>query len=146
MGERVVLNLFDDAVFTAVLDRVESYSTGAYAWVEFRGGATCGYLCTFGAHKKGSSLRIELEGGTLEVGGSGLLLRRPGAEEDEVIPLDDVSDALTVLSDGFYRYVTEGVEPDFSGRQNLTTLAMVEGMGVASDKGRVLDFQAFLKG
>ncbi len=119
---------------------------GAHAWVEFEGGATCGYLCTFAAHKAGSSLRIEFEGGALEVEGKELRLRRPGAEEDETVPLDEAPPSEAVLLDGFYRYVAEGVEPDFGGRQNLTTVALVEGMGVSSDEGRVIDFQAFLKG
>ncbi len=119
---------------------------GTYAWVEFEGGATCGYLCTFVAHKGGSSLRVEFEGGTLEAVGDELLLRRPGAAEDETIALDEVPHPEEVLLDGFYRYATEGIEPGFGGHKNLATVALVEGIGVASDEGRVVDFQAFLKG
>jgi predicted dehydrogenase len=122
------------------------HGAGAHAWVEFEGGATCGYLCTFAAHRGGSGLRIDLEGGTLEQVGAELRLRRPGAEADEVVPLDPAPPAERVLMDGFYRYVTEGVEPEFGGHNNLTTMALVEAVGVASDEGRVVDFQKFLKG
>ena len=122
------------------------HGAGAHAWVAFEGGATCGYLCTFASHKGGSGLRIDLEGGTLEQVGSELRLRRPGAQEDEGIPLDAAPQDQTVLMDGFFRYVTEGVEPEFGGHNNLTTVALVEAAGVASDEGRVVDFQAYLKG
>jgi predicted dehydrogenase len=117
---------------------------GAHAWVAFENGATCGYLCTFASHKGGASLRIELEGGTLEVSDGVLLLRRPGADEDEVIPLDKVAHAEEVLLNGFVDYVTDGVEPDFSGPKNLATMALVEGLCVASDEGKVIDFQEFM--
>ena len=121
------------------------HGAGAYAWVEFEGGATCGYLCTFGARKNDSTLRIDLEGGTLELVGKELRLRRPGAEADEVIPMDESPSAETVLLDGFYRYVTEGVEPEFGGRRNLTTMALVEGVGIASDESRVVEISSLLR-
>ncbi|MSS73506.1 MAG: Gfo/Idh/MocA family oxidoreductase [Candidatus Latescibacteria bacterium] len=123
-----------------------NHGAGAYAWVSFEGGATCGYLCTFAAHKGGSSLRIDLEGGTLEQVGNEVRLRRPGTDQDEVLPLDPAPAAEAVLMDGFHRYVTEGIEPAFGGHNNLTTMALVEAVGVASDEGRVVDFQAYLKG
>tara|TARA_B100001123_G_scaffold82937_1_gene94611 strand:- start:4713 stop:5708 length:996 start_codon:yes stop_codon:yes gene_type:complete len=118
---------------------------GAHAWVEFENGATCGYLCTFAAHKGGSSLRIELEGGALELSGSRLTLRRPGSEEDESIPLDDVPHPEEILLNGFVEYVGSGIEPEFSGPNNLTTIALVEGLGLASDEGRVVDFRTLME-
>jgi hypothetical protein len=118
---------------------------GAHGWVEFEGGATCGYLCTFTAHKGGSSFRIDLEGATLEPTSDGLAVKRPGKEEaEELLPLDEVPEATDVLLDGFSDYVRNDVEPEFSGRQNLTTIAMVEAMGVASDEGGVIDFEEYM--
>ena len=118
---------------------------GAYGWVEFEGGATCGYMCTFAAHKGGSSFRLELEGGCLEPGEGGLRLKRPGSDEEEVIPLDEVPESTTVLLDGFRDYINEGIEPDVSGRQNLVTVALVEAMGAASDEARVIEFEEYLQ-
>ena len=117
---------------------------GVHAWIEFEGGATCGYLCTFAAHKGGSALRLELEGGTLEVTDSGLVLREQGKDEDTVIAPDQVPPPEEVLLDGFRQYVTDGIEPEFGGHRNLPTVGMVEGIGVASDEGRVIDFHAYL--
>ena len=118
---------------------------GVYGWVEFEGGATCGYMCTFAAHKGGSSLRLELEGGCLERTGSGLTLKRPGSDEEEEIPLDEVPEATDVLLDGFRDYIEKDLEPDFSGPSNLVTVAMVEAMAVASDEGRVIEFDDYLE-
>lgn len=117
---------------------------GVHAWIEFEGGATCGYLCTFAAHKGGSALRLELEGGALEVTDSGLVLRERGKDEDTVIAHDQVPPPEEVLLDGFRQYVTDGIEPEFGGHRNLSTVGMVEGIGVASDEGRVIDFHAYL--
>lgn len=118
---------------------------GVHAWIEFEGGATCGYLCTFAAHKGGSALRLELDGGALELNDSGLLLRAPGSDEDKVISLGQAPAPEEVLLDGFQRYVTEGVEPDFGGHRNLPTVGLVEGLGAASDEGCVVDFGAFMR-
>ena len=119
---------------------------GVHGWVEFDNGATCGTMCTFAAHKGGSSLRLELEGGSLEQVADGLALKRPGVDETEIRPLDEVPDGTDVLLDGFRDYVEKDVEPVFSGRNNLTTVAMVEAMGVSSDEGVVIDLEAYLDG
>lgn len=118
---------------------------GAYGWVEFEGGATCGYMCTFAAHKGGSSFRLELEGGCLEQTSEGLTLKRPDSDEVELLPLDEVPEATDVLLDGFRDYVEKGEEPAFSGPNNLITVAMVEAMGVASDEGWVIEFEDYLE-
>jgi hypothetical protein len=119
-----------------------AHGAGMQAWVELEGGATFSYMCTFAAHKPGSSLRLDLEGGTLELRGEELFLRRQGAAEDERIPLDTVPASETVLLDGFHRHVTEGIEPDFGGHANLLTVAMVEAAAIASDEGRTVDLAA----
>jgi predicted dehydrogenase len=118
---------------------------GAYGWVEFEGGATCGYMCTFAAHMGGSSFRLELEGGCLEQTAEGLTLKRPGSQTAEVLPLDQGPEPSQILLDGFRDYVEKNAEPEFSGRHNLTTVAMVEAMGVASDEGRIIEFEEYLK-
>ena len=118
---------------------------GVHGWVEFEEGATCGYMCTFAAHKGGSSFRLELEGGCLTPGEGGLVLRRPGSDEEEVVPLDEVSEPTVILLEAFRDYINDGVEPEVSGRRNLTTVALVEAMGVASDEGSIIDFGEYLQ-
>ena len=119
--------------------------SAVHGWVEFEGGATCGYMCTFAAHKGGSSFRLELEGGCLTPGEGGLVLRRPGSDEEEVVPLDEVSEPTVILLEAFRDYINDGVEPEVSGRRNLTTVALVEAMGVASDEGSIIDFGEYLQ-
>ena len=72
-------------------------------------------------------------------------LQLPGVAEAEIIPLDEAPPPETVLLDGFRDYIRDGVEPSFSGRRNLVTIAMVEAVGVASDGGVVLDFEDFMQ-
>ena len=115
---------------------------GAHGWVEFDNGATCGYMCTFAAHSKGGGFRVDLEGGSLEPVADGIALTRPGADV-EVLPLDDVADSTSILLDGFRDYLEQNQEPEFSGRRNLTTVALVEAMGAASDRSEVIDFQQY---
>ena len=117
---------------------------GAHAWIEFEGGATSSYLCCFESHKNGSVSRIDTEGGTLELNGGKLTLKHRERVETEEIPLDTCPDSTTVIMNNWSKYLSEGVEPEFSGRNNLTTVAMVEGCGVASEEGRVIDFKQYL--
>jgi len=88
---------------------------------------------------------MELEGGCLEQTSEGLTLKRPDSDEVEVLPLDEVPEATDVLLDGFRDYVEKNEEPEFSGPNNLITVAMVEAMGVASDEGWVIDFEDYLE-
>ena len=117
---------------------------GAHAWIEFESGATCGYLCCFESHKSGKLTRIDTEAGTIELSGGKLTLTHREKDEEEEIPLDDCPDSTTVILNKWSAYLSGGEEPEFSGRNNLTTVAMVEGCGVASEQGRVLDFQEYL--
>ena len=118
---------------------------GAHAWIEFEGGATCGYLCCFESHKGAKMTRIDTEGGTLELDGGKLTLKHREKDEEEEIPLDECPDSTTVIMNEWNKYLSDGVEPEFSGRNNLTTVAMVEGCGAASEHGVVVDFKTYLE-
>ena len=83
---------------------------------------------------------------TLELAGGKLTLKHREKEEGEEIPLDDCPDSTTVILNEFNTYLAGGDEPFNSGRNNLKTVAMVEGCGVASAESRVVDFQEFLNG
>jgi len=88
--------------------------------------------------------RIDTEGGTLEMSGGKLTLKHRERDEEEEISLDDCPDSTTVIMNEWSKYLSDGVEPEFSGRNNLATVAMVEGCGVASEEGRVVDFKQYL--
>jgi predicted dehydrogenase len=117
---------------------------GFHGWIEFDGGISFGMMCTFAGRGKGSSLRIECREGALELRGDTLEVLRSGAAQPEALPLDPGPDSETALLDGFRRYVLEGVEPEFSGRENLATVALVECLGAAADRGEVLDFDEYV--
>ena len=89
--------------------------------------------------------RIDVEGGTLELEGGKLTLKHRERDEAEEIPLDECPDSTTVIMNKWSDYLRKGIEPEFSGRNNLATVAMVEGCGVASEEGRVVDFKQYLE-
>ena len=117
---------------------------GVHAWVEFQGGMTCGYMCCFESHRPESAFRIDCEGGTLELKGGKLTLIHRERKEEEEIPIDECPDGTVAIMNGWSKYLSEDVEPGFSGRNNLVTVAMVEACEAASDEGRVIDFQHYL--
>jgi predicted dehydrogenase len=117
---------------------------GIHGFIEFENGVTFGLLCTFAAHTRGSSLRIEFEEGSISEAGVELELTRPGSGETETLALAKVGPFETILLDGFADFINEGTEPSFSGRNNLNTVAMVEAMGVSSLKGEVINIAAFM--
>jgi predicted dehydrogenase len=126
---------------------VSPYAGGAavQGWVEFEGGMSFGLLCTFAAHGSGSVLHLECDEAALELNGRGLMVHRAGTASPEQLPLDQVPPAEARLLDSFCQAVTAGVEPETSGARNLTTVGLVEGMGLAADQGTVLDFAAYLR-
>jgi hypothetical protein len=89
--------------------------------------------------------RIDTEGGTLELSGGKLTLKHQEQDDEVEIPFDDCPDSTTVILDEWSKYLTKSIEPEFSGRNNLTTVAMVEGCGVASEEGRIIDFKQYLE-
>ncbi len=117
------------------------YEHGAcnYTWIEFENGVIFGVMAGFAAHSTKSLLNIECEKGSLEVIGGQIHLRRPEKTEDEILPIEEGETPESILLDGFYKYISQGVEPPFSGRQNLKTIALVEASGIASDEGKIIE-------
>ncbi len=116
---------------------------GVSGWVEFDGGATCTYFATFEPHKSGGETRVDVEGGTLSIEGKNLILTRREGDPEKLI-LDDVPDSTTAITNQFLAWLTGGPEPEFSGRNNLKTMAMIEGMGISSEAGRIVSLKEFL--
>ena len=42
------------------------------------------------------------------------------------------------------RYVTQDIEPPYSGRRNLTTVALIEGFGISSERGEVVELADYM--
>jgi len=122
------------------------YAGGAafHGWVQFDGGLSFSMLCSFAAHDRGSMMHIECTEGALTLEDGRIVVRAPQGADPEGIPLDPVEPPEKRLLDAFHRAVTTGVEPETSGARNLTTVALVEGMGAASDQGEVLDFAEYM--
>ena len=118
--------------------------SGLHGFIEFENGATFGLLCTFASRSRGSSLQIDFEGGSVSEVGGQLKLMRPGSTEPESLELEQVDASESILLDGFAAFINRGIEPSFSGRNNLVTVAMVEAMGVSSGQGEVIDLPAYL--
>jgi len=121
------------------------HGAGTYTWVEFADGVTFGLICSFAAHSNKQDLQIECEKGSLIVINSKIYLKKYDSTEKEIIPIEEGPPAESIILDGFYKYITNGIEPSFSGKQNLKTIALVEASGVASDKGRIVDFHQYLQ-
>jgi len=102
-------------------------------------------MASFAAHGKKATFHIECEKGSLDVVDNQIHLRKPEATEDEILSIEEGENPQAVLLDGFYKYITENIEPPFSGRENLKTIALVEASGAASDEGKIIDFQKYLK-
>jgi predicted dehydrogenase len=60
-----------------------------------------------------------------------------GTAPVESLPLNGPAGELGVLSD-FHRYVTEGVEPGISGRNNLEVMALCQMLVLAVEQGRCI--------
>lgn len=116
---------------------------GVSGWVEFDGGATATYFATFEPHKSGGETRVDVEEGTLSIErGELVLTRRKG--DPEVLPLDAGPTSTTLIVDQFLAWINGGDEPEFSGRNNLVTMAMVEGMGISSESGRIVSLKELI--
>ena len=63
----------------------------------------------------------------------------------EEIPVDEAPPPEESLLNAFHQAVTAGVETESSGARNLITVALVEGMGMASDQGAVLSFADYMR-
>lgn len=116
---------------------------GVSGWVEFEGGSKCTYFATFEPHRSGGETRVDVEEGTLSIEGKKLYLTKRKSEPEE-LALDEVPDSTTVITNKFVDWVNGGEEPEFSARRNLTTMALVEGMGISSEAGRIVTLKEFL--
>jgi len=113
-------------------------------WIEFDNDTTFNFQCTFATHKGGASWRLDCEKGTVEEIADGLAIRRPGADDDEIITMDENPHPEETLLDGFRDYVLNNVEPSFSGPQNLATVGLINALSASSEQGQVIDFDAYM--
>ena len=101
------------------------------------------YFATFEPHKSGGETRVDVEQGTLALGGGKLTLTRREDDPEELV-LDEVPDSTTAIVNQFVAWINGGPEPEFSARHNLKTMAMIEGMGISSEVGRIVSLKEFI--
>ncbi len=102
------------------------------ALIEYAGGAVCYYVLTHSATISDWRIMLQGEQGTLRTGDvPGIsFYQRPsgqlGSSEPVACDVPRYPASEQGVADDFYRFVTEGVEPGISGRNNLETLAVCE--------------------
>ncbi len=115
----------------------------ASALIELEGGIQVCYLGTFTSMDNQREYRIECSEGAIAWDEEGIRAIRPGGQEIISIPVSKAEKLPeTQIAEDFYRYVTEGVEPPISGRQNLKTMQLVCGAIEASRRGQIVHFGA----
>jgi predicted dehydrogenase len=116
------------------------------AVIEYASGATCHFVLTHAATFGSFGVVLQGERGALRIlDDSGLLFHpRPaeqwGASEGEPCELiDGLATPEQCIADAFYAYVTDGVEPGISGRNNLETLLVCELLVRSASEGRTVE-------
>jgi predicted dehydrogenase len=102
-----------------------------HAILEYKSGAVCNYLLTHAATY--AEWRIMLQGseGALRLTERELFFaKRPaqflGGSSEELVPVTPGPSTEQGVTNAFYDYVVNGIEPGISGRNNLDTLAVCE--------------------
>ena len=121
------------------------HGAGCCACVKFKNEVILQYIATFSAHSGSNSLRVECEEGSLEIKEDKIYVHKPGVEEVEVLTPNSGHSPENLILDGFYQYITEDVEPPFGGHENLKTVALVEAVGISSDKLKVINLEEIHK-
>lgn len=119
--------------------------------IEMESGATCHYSIVHNATIGEWRILLQGDRGALRAGGSGDFFPRRfpasleaypapdaqlGAAEPVMCELPAACSSEEAVADAFFRYVTDGVEPDISGRRNLETLAICEMLIRSSEEHR----------
>jgi predicted dehydrogenase len=110
------------------------YDAGVSAILEFATGPVCTYETTHQATITDYRWMIQSERGALRTAGGGTWEWVPRGEVRQFAPSGPPETVEGVppmrseqgVIDDWYRYISEGIEPGISGRQNLETLAVCE--------------------
>jgi hypothetical protein len=126
--------------FGAPWSKYAPHDANVSAVIEFENGVVATYCLTHVAQNDYHRTFIHATGGTLRCHDVGGIEYRPvNSNEAQSVPLlPTIQSEQAVLND-LYRYITEGIEPGISGRNNLQTLALCEAAGRASDERRTVE-------
>lgn len=116
-------------------------ATVVSALIELEGNLVVNYMGSLTSQFDYLGVRIECAEGALAWGSKeGLRLLRPGSREKQYLELlkSDRTPEATVLH-LFHRYITEGKEPEISGRKNLATLRLIDATVRSSDSLQMLN-------
>jgi predicted dehydrogenase len=113
--------------FSAPWSKYAPHNANVSAILTFESGVVCTYSLTHVAQNDRYLTFIHTTKGTLrchEV--SGIEFCPTNSKEAKSVPLKAVPQSEQGVLNDLYRYITEGVEPGISGRNNLQTLALCE--------------------
>jgi predicted dehydrogenase len=147
-GYRWMLNDVPETIYCQTSKSEFIYGKGethASVMIRFRSCCVASLTESFGTHHRvGTSPMLDCDNGSLEITGAALRAYRHGAAEPiQVIPATNASmDAATYmcLAD-LLDAIEAGREPPNSGRDNLKTMAMVEGAYRSAMENRVVHWE-----
>ncbi|MBN1673807.1 MAG: Gfo/Idh/MocA family oxidoreductase [Kiritimatiellae bacterium] len=113
----------------------------AYGWIEFDDGSVFSLVLSFMSHSKLNESVIECENASIVVNGKVRIERAKGETELVDIAPGAYKGALDYVLEALYDYVTRGVEPPISGRNNLATIELIEALGRSSDENRIVELR-----
>ena len=120
-------------------------SAAVSAVMAFEDGLILNFLSSSDSKVNFYEMRVECSDGALVQpnysDGVGIKLLRPGGEE--IVPLDELPngwgpDIWQFMM--FYDYLTKGIEPETSGRNNLPTMEICDAAQRSSDSGQMVRF------
>lgn len=122
------------------------HGAGTHAIITFENNVSFSYSANFSSHLNEQVLIIECEKASLKINGNKIQVIKPESSEVEILE-PDPQNLLPeeIILDGFYKYITENIEPPFGGHENLKTIAFVEGIGIASDTQKVINLKELFK-
>ncbi|GIX06593.1 MAG: hypothetical protein KatS3mg115_0996 [Candidatus Poribacteria bacterium] len=126
--------------FSAPWSKYAPHDAGVSAVITFQNGVTCTYSLTHIGQNNWHRTWIHTTTGTLRAHDvRGIEYRPINSNEAEAVPLLEVPRSEQGVINDVYRYITEGVEPGISGRNNLTTLAIIEACGRSHERNAAVE-------
>lgn len=122
-----------------------AHGAGMYVLVEYESGAVCNFNSCFMSHRKDNSLKIETPAGSVIPEAKSVIFEPADGGEPETIDAGERRRPEAIICDGWVEWVNGGDEPVHGMHNNLWILAMVEGAGVSSDEGGVVNAREYLE-
>ena len=117
------------------------YKGGAssYGWIEFDDGSVFSLTLSLMSHGGCYEFVIDCEKAAITVGSQTQVHPEDGEPETVTEDIPGHRGELHCVLEALYEYVTQGIEPPISGRNNLATIELVESLARSSDENRVME-------